>query len=85
MVVDNTILLNIVVSSENISESIKVKTENGFHLKANVCKFRRNKKRIEKQSHRRHLFISVYLEKVICLPIFSEASACKFRPSDGAF
>ena len=25
---------------ENISESIKIKTENGFHLKVNVCKFR---------------------------------------------
>ena len=32
-------------SSENISESIKVKTENGFYLKRNVCNFRRNKKR----------------------------------------
>ena len=45
MVVDNTILLNIDVSSENISERIKIQTENEFHLKANVCKFRRNKKR----------------------------------------
>ena len=43
MVVDNAILLNCAVSSENISESIKIKTENGFHLKVNVCKFRRNK------------------------------------------
>ena len=40
MVVDNAILQNYVVSSENISESIKIKTENGFHLKVNVCKFR---------------------------------------------
>jgi len=39
-VVDNAILLNYAVSSENISESIKIKTENGFHLKVNVCKFR---------------------------------------------
>ena len=40
MVVDNAILQNYAVSSENISESIKIKTENGFHLKINVCKFR---------------------------------------------
>ena len=40
MVVDNAILLNYAVSSENISESIKIKTENGFYLKRNVCKFR---------------------------------------------
>jgi hypothetical protein len=33
-------LLNCAVSSEDISESIKIKTENGFHLKVNVCKFR---------------------------------------------
>ena len=39
-VVGNAILLNYAVSSENISESIKIKTENGFHLKVNVCKFR---------------------------------------------
>jgi hypothetical protein len=39
-VVDNANLLNYAVSSENISESIKIKTENGFHLKVNVCKFR---------------------------------------------
>ena len=38
-VVDNAILLNYAVSSENISESIKIKTENGFYLKVNVCKF----------------------------------------------
>ena len=37
MVVDNAILLNYAVSSENISESIKIKTENGFYLKRNVC------------------------------------------------
>ena len=36
MVVDNAILQNYVVSSENISESIKIKTENGFYLKANA-------------------------------------------------
>ena len=35
-VVDNAILLNYAVSSENISESIKNKTENGFYLKRNV-------------------------------------------------
>ena len=40
MVADNAILLNYAVSSENISESIKIKTKNGFHLKVNVCKFR---------------------------------------------
>jgi len=40
MVADNAILRNYAVSSENISESIKIKTENGFHLKVNVCKFR---------------------------------------------
>ena len=39
-VVDNAILLNYAVSSENISESIKIKREFGFHLKVNVCKFR---------------------------------------------
>ena len=54
-VVDNAILRNYAVSSENISESIKIKTENGFHLKRNVCKFRENKIRPEKQSHRRRL------------------------------
>ena len=40
MVVDNAILLNYAVSSENISERIKIQTENGFYLKRNVCKFR---------------------------------------------
>ena len=55
-VADNAILRNYAVSSENISESIKIKTENGFHLKRNVCKFLRNKNRPGKQSHRRHLF-----------------------------
>jgi hypothetical protein len=40
MVVDNAILLNYAVSSENISESIKIKREFGFYLKVNVCKFR---------------------------------------------
>ena len=39
-VADNAILLNYAVSSENISERIKIQTENGFHLKRNVCKFR---------------------------------------------
>ena len=39
-VVDNAILLNYAVSSENISERIKIQTENGFYLKVNVCKFR---------------------------------------------
>ena len=56
MVADNAILRNYAVSSENISERIKIKTENGFHLKRNVCW---NKNRPEKQSHRRHLFISL--------------------------
>ena len=36
----NAILQNYAVSSENISEIIKIKTENGFYLKVNVCKFR---------------------------------------------
>ena len=40
MVADNASLQNHDVSSENISESIKIKTENGFYLKVNVCKFR---------------------------------------------
>jgi hypothetical protein len=40
MVVDNAILLNYAVSSENISEGIKIQTETGFLLKRNVCKFR---------------------------------------------
>ena len=35
-VADNAILLNYAVSSENISESIKIKTENGVYLKANA-------------------------------------------------
>jgi hypothetical protein len=47
-VVDNAILLDTVASPENISESIKIKTENSFYLKVNVCKFRWNKKRPEK-------------------------------------
>ena len=42
-VVDNAILLNYAVSSENISESIKIKTENGFHLKRNVGIFHKIK------------------------------------------
>jgi hypothetical protein len=49
-------LLNIVVSSENISESIKIKTENGFHLKRNVCKFHRNKSRPGKGTNYKHRF-----------------------------
>ena len=57
-VVSNAILLNYAVSPENISERIKIQTENGFHLKVNVCKFRRNKRRPGKQLPRRHLFIS---------------------------
>ena len=40
MVADNAILRNYAVSSENISELIKNKTENGFTRKVNVCKFR---------------------------------------------
>ena len=48
MVVDNAILLKYCTSSENISERIKNKTENGFHLKVNVGIFRRNKSRTEK-------------------------------------
>jgi hypothetical protein len=39
-VADNANLLNCAVSSENISECIKSKTKNGFHLKVNVYKFR---------------------------------------------
>ena len=35
-VADNAILLNISYSSENISDSIKIKTENGFYPKLNV-------------------------------------------------
>ncbi len=41
----NGIFRGISVFSENISESIKIKTENSFHLKVNVCKFSRNKSR----------------------------------------
>ena len=48
-VADNAILQNYAVSSENISEHIKIKTENSFHLKVIVCKFRWNKNRPEKQ------------------------------------
>ena len=40
MVAGNAILLNYAVSPENISGRIKIKTENGFHLKRNVCEFR---------------------------------------------
>ena len=40
MVVDDAILQSYAVSSENISERIKIQTENGFRLKVNVCKFR---------------------------------------------
>ena len=58
MVVDNANLRNYAVSSENISKCIKSTTENGFHLKRNVCKFRRNKSRTENQSHRRHLSVT---------------------------
>ena len=35
-VADNAILLNYVVSLKNISKRIKIKTENGSHLKVNV-------------------------------------------------
>ena len=35
-VADNAILLNISYSSENISDSIKIQTENGFYPKLNV-------------------------------------------------
>ncbi|MBQ7396181.1 MAG: GNAT family N-acetyltransferase [Lentisphaeria bacterium] len=45
-------------NAENVSRCVKSKIENGFHLKRNVCIFRRNKSSTEKQSHRRHLFIS---------------------------
>ena len=47
-VVENAILLDTAASSENISESIKIKTENGFYLKVNVGIFWWNKKRPEK-------------------------------------
>ena len=48
MVVDNAILQNHAVSSENISESINFKTENSFYLKVNVGIFRRNENRTGK-------------------------------------
>ena len=44
-VVNNAIVRDYTVPSENISERIKIKTENSFHLKINVCKFRWNKSR----------------------------------------
>ena len=66
MVADNAILLNYAVSSENISESIKIKTENGFYLKVNVGIFRRNKRHPEKQSHRRQLFESGFFKFFFC-------------------
>ena len=65
-VVDNAILLNHAVSSENISKCIKSKTENGFYLKVNVGIFRRNKRRPEKQSHRRQLFESGFFKFFFC-------------------
>ena len=43
-VVDNASLLNYAVSSENISERMKIKIENGFHLKQNVGIFNRRQK-----------------------------------------
>ena len=58
MVVDNAILQNHAVSSENISERIKIQTENDFPLKRNVCIFRRNENCIEKYSHRRYLSVT---------------------------
>ena len=58
-VADNAILQDIAVSSGNISESIKIKTENDFLLKRNVCKFRRNKNRSGKQLHRRSRYLCV--------------------------
>ena len=45
---DNATLLNIAVSSENIYNSIKIKTENGFYLKVNIGIFRRNENRLPK-------------------------------------
>ena len=56
MVVDNANLLNYAVSLENISKRIKIKIEFDFHLKRNVCIFRRNKNRPGKQLHLRQLF-----------------------------
>ena len=53
-VADNAILLNYAISSANIFEGTQ-KTENGFYLNVNVCKFRRNKNRPGKQSHWQHL------------------------------
>ena len=47
-VADYAILMNIWYSSENISKHIKIKTENSFHLKANVGIFRRNENRSKK-------------------------------------
>ena len=43
-VAGNAILQNHAVSSENISEGIKIQIEFGFHLRVNVCKFRWNNK-----------------------------------------
>ena len=57
-VAGNAILLNYAVSPENISERIKTKTENDFHLKRNVCKFRRNKK-----LHRKTVALATFNEK----------------------
>ena len=48
MVADNAIWLNYAVSPKNISERIKIQTENGFYLKVNVGIFRRNKNRLPK-------------------------------------
>ena len=47
-VVDNAVLQKCCISSENISKRIKTKTENGFHLKRNVCIFCRNDRCPEK-------------------------------------
>ena len=61
-VVDNVILLNYAVSSENISDESKGMNRDDLEQKVNVGIFRRNKKRPEKQSHRRHLFKSGFFQ-----------------------
>ena len=76
LVADNAILLNISYSLENISDSIKIKTENGFYLKQNVCIFRRNENRTGKQLNHRQLFESSFFQFFFVLKPSYEFGIC---------
>ena len=66
-VADNAILQNRCISPENISERIKIQTENGFHLKRNVCKFHKNKIR-PKNSRTADIYLSIKKAASSCRP-----------------